>query len=300
MRAASKQKKHKLTKENWTGLAFIAPAVILLFVFLFVPFVMTLGYSFTNYNILKPDAMKFVGLKNFIKLAQDTVFRKSIINTFVFVILVVPLQVGLGLGLALLINKKLKGISIFRMAFFAPTVLSLVVVSILWSYIYNPNNGLLNSLLGSVGIGPFKFLNDPGTAMLCIVILSAWQGCGFQMMIFLSGLQDIPSYLYEAAAVDGATPFQQFLNITLPGLKNITTFISLSIVVSAFQLIVQPMMMTGGGPQNSTMTIVYEIYQTVFKYNQMGYGSAMALVFTVMVLVITLIQNKITSKNNEE
>ena len=172
MRAASKQKKHKLTKENWTGLAFIAPAVILLFVFLFVPFVMTLGYSFTNYNILKPDAMKFVGLKNFIKLAQDTVFRKSIINTFVFVILVVPLQVGLGLGLALLINKKLKGISIFRMAFFAPTVLSLVVVSILWSYIYNPNNGFLNSLLGSVGIGPFKFLNDPGTAMLCIVILS--------------------------------------------------------------------------------------------------------------------------------
>lgn len=300
MRAASKQKKHKLTKENWTGLAFIAPAVILLFVFLFVPFVMTLGYSFTNYNILKPDAMKFVGLKNFIKLAQDTVFRKSIINTFVFVILVVPLQVGLGLGLALLINKKLKGISIFRMAFFAPTVLSLVVVSILWSYIYNPNNGLLNSLLGSVGIGPFKFLNDPGTAMLCIVILSAWQGCGFQMMIFLSGLQDIPEYLYEAAAVDGATPFQQFLNITLPGLKNITTFISLSIVVSAFQLIVQPMMMTGGGPQNSTMTIVYEIYQTGFKYNQMGYGSAMALVFTVMVLVITLIQNKITSKSNEE
>ena len=300
MRAASKQKKHKLTKENWTGLAFIAPAVILLFVFLFVPFVMTLGYSFTNYNILKPDAMKFVGLKNFIKLAQDTVFRKSIINTFVFVILVVPLQVGLGLGLALLINKKLKGISIFRMAFFAPTVLSLVVVSILWSYIYNPNNGLLNSLLGSVGIGPFKFLNDPGTAMLCIVILSAWQGCGFQMMIFLSGLQDIPSYLYEAAAVDGATPFQQFLNITLPGLKNITTFISLSIVVSAFQLIVQPMMMTGGGPQNSTMTIVYEIYQTGFKYNQMGYGSAMALVFTIIVLIITLIQNKITSKSNEE
>ena len=300
MRAASKQKKHKLTKENWTGLAFIAPAVIRLFVFLFVPFVMTLGYSFTNYNILKPDAMKFVGLKNFIKLAQDTVFRKSIINTFVFVILVVPLQVGLGLGLALLINKKLKGISIFRMAFFAPTVLSLVVVSILWSYIYNPNNGLLNSLLGSVGIGPFKFLNDPGTAMLCIVILSAWQGCGFQMMIFLSGLQDIPSYLYEAAAVDGATPFQQFLNITLPGLKNITTFISLSIVVSAFQLIVQPMMMTGGGPQNSTMTIVYEIYQTGFKYNQMGYGSAMALVFTIMVLIITLIQNKITSKSNEE
>ena len=120
------------------------------------------------------------------------------------------------------------------------------------------------------------------------------------MMIFLSGLQDIPAYLYEAAAVDGATPIQQFLHITLPGLKNITTFVGLSIVVSAFQLIIQPMMMTSGGPQNSTMTIVYEIYQTGFKYNQMGYGSAMAFVFTVIVLIITLIQNKLTSKSNED
>lgn len=293
-------KRKKMTKENWTGLAFIAPAMILLFIFLFIPFFLTVGYSFTNYNILKPAKTEFVGIKNFIRLTQDTVFLKSIVNTFVFVILVVPLQVCMALGLALLVNQKLKGISIFRLAFFAPTVLSLVVVSILWTYIYNPNNGLLNSLLGSIGLGPFKFLNDPKTAMVCIVILSAWQGCGFQMMIFLSGLQDIPAHLYEAAAVDGASKWSQFWNITIPGLKNITVFISLSIVVSAFQLIIQPMMMTAGGPQNSTMTIVYEIYQTGFKYNKMGYGSAMALVFTVMVLVLTLIQNKLTNKSNED
>lgn len=290
----------RMTKENWTGLAFIAPALILLFVFLFIPFFMTVGYSFTNYNILKPGKMEFVGIKNFIRLTQDTVFLKSIVNTFVFVLMVVPLQVCLALLLALMVNRKMKGMAVFRLAFFAPTVLSLVVVSILWTYIYNPNNGLLNSLLGSVGLGPYKFLNDPKTAMLCIVILSAWQGCGFQMMIFLSGLQDIPQYLYEAAAVDGATKWHQFWHITLPGLKNITVFISLSIVVSAFQLIIQPMMMTAGGPQNSTMTIVYEIYQTGFKYNKMGYGSAMALVFTVMVLILTLIQNKITNKSNED
>lgn len=295
-----KSPRKRMTKENWTGIAFITPALVLLFVFLFIPFFMTVGYSFTNYNILKPDKMEFVGLKNFIRLTQDTVFLKSIINTFVFVIMVVPLQVCLALGLALMVNRKMKGMAVFRLAFFAPTVLSLVVVSILWSYIYNPNNGLLNSLLGSVGLGPYKFLNDPKTAMLCIVILSAWQGCGFQMMIFLSGLQDIPQYLYEAAAVDGATKWHQFWHITLPGLKNITVFISLSIVVSAFQLIIQPMMMTAGGPQNSTMTIVYEIYQTGFKYNKMGYGSAMALVFTVMVLILTLIQNKLTNKSNED
>lgn len=293
-------KRKALSKESLTGLAFIAPAVVLLFIFLLVPFMLTIGNSFTNYNILKPGQTEFVGLKNFVKLTRDTVFMKSIVNTFVFVILVVPLQVCLALALALLINRKLKGISIYRMAFFAPTVLSLVVVSILWSYIYNPNNGLLNALLGNMGLGPYKFLNDPKTAMLCIVILSAWQGCGFQMMIFLSGLQDIPLYLYEAAKVDGATKFQQFVNITLPGLSNIAVFVSLNIVVSAFQLIIQPMMMTGGGPQNATMTIVYEIYQTGFKYNQMGYGSAMAFVFTVMVLIITLIQNRITSKLNED
>lgn len=298
--AAKPANKKPLNKESLTGLAFIAPAVVLLFVFLMIPFILTIGNSFTNYNILKPGATEFIGLKNFVKLTKDTVFMKSIVNTFVFVILVVPLQVCLALALALLINRKLKGISIFRLAFFAPTVLSLVVVSILWSYIYNPNNGLLNSLLGSLGLGPYKFLNDPKTAMLCIVVLSAWQGCGFQMMIFLSGLQDIPEYLYEAAEVDGATKFQQFVNITLPGLSNIAVFVSLNIVVAAFQLIIQPMMMTAGGPQNSTMTIVYEIYQTGFKYNQMGYGSAMALVFTVMVLAITLVQNKITSTLNEE
>ncbi len=300
MNTGNAVKQKKLSRENWTGLAFIAPAVLLLILFLLIPFGLTIGNSFTNYNILKPGETQFVGLKNFIKLTRDTVFMKSIVNTFVFVILVVPLQVCLALGLALLVNRKLKGISVYRLAFFAPTVLSLVVVSILWSYIYNPNNGLLNSLLGSLGLGPFKFLNNPRTAMLCIVVLSAWQGCGFQMMIFLSGLQDIPAYLYEAARVDGATRLQQFFHITLPGLNNIAVFVSLNIVVSAFQLIIQPMMMTAGGPQNATMTIVYEIYQTGFKYNQMGYGSAMALVFTVIVLTITLIQNKITSKSNED
>lgn len=296
----SSSKRKRLTRENWTGLGFIAPAFILLVVFLFIPFFMTIGYSFTNYNILKPDKTVFVGLKNFIRLTQDTVFMKSIINTFVFVFLVVPLQTCMALGLALLVNRKLKGISVFRLAFFAPTVLSLVVVSILWTYIYNPNNGLLNSLLGSIGLGPFKFLNDPSTAMLCIVILSAWQGCGFQMMLFLSGLQDIPVHLYEAASVDGATGWDKFWNITIPGLKNITVFIVLNILVSAFQLLIQPMMMTAGGPQNSTITILYEIYQTGFKYNKMGYGSAMAVVFAIMVMLLTLVQNKITNKSNEE
>lgn len=294
------KKKGGLKKSELAGIAFAAPALILLTIFLIIPFILTIGYSFTDYNLLKPDQIQFIGLKNFIKLAQDTVFRKSIINTFVFVILVVPLQVAMALGLALLINKKMRGISIFRLAFFAPTVLSLVVVSILWSYIYNPNNGLLNSLMTSIGLPAQPFLTSPKQAMVCIVILSAWQGCGFQMMIYLSGLQDIPQYLYEAAEVDGANRFQKFQNITLPGLRNISVFIMLSIVISAFQLLIQPMMLTQGGPQNATMSIVYEIYQTGYKFRNMGYGSSMAFVFTLLVLVISLVQQRLTAKGNED
>lgn len=292
--------KKRISKESATGFAFVAPALILLFVFLIIPFGLSISYSFMDYNILKPDEKTFIGFKNFIKLFHDKVFIKSVLNTFVFVVSVVPLQVCAALGLALLINRKMKFISIFRLAFFAPTVLSLVVVSILWYYIYNPNNGLLNAMLGMVGISAQPFLTSTKQAMICIVIMSAWQGCGFQMMIFLAGLQDIPAYLYEAARVDGASKLQIFWNITLPGLKNISVFITLSIVVSAFQLIIQPMMLTQGGPQNSTATIVYQIYQTGYKFRNVGYGSSMAVVFTLMVLIIILIQNKLTSKNNED
>lgn len=292
--------KKRINKESATGFAFVAPALILLFVFLLIPFGLSISYSFMDYNILKPNEKIFVGFRNFIKLFQDKVFLKSILNTFVFVVSVVPLQVCAALGLALLINRKMKGISIFRLAFFAPTVLSLVVVSILWYYIYNPNNGLLNAMLGMIGISSQPFLTSTKQAMICIVIMSAWQGCGFQMMIFLAGLQDIPVYLYEAARVDGASILQLFKNITLPGLKNISVFITLSIVISAFQLIIQPMMLTQGGPQNSTTTIVYQIYQTGYKFRNVGYGSAMAVVFTLMVLIVVLIQNKLTSKSNED
>lgn len=292
--------KRKFNKESAAGIAFVAPALILLFIFLVIPFILTVYYGFTNYNLLKPDEKTFIGVQNYTKLLRDKVFLKSILNTFAFVVMVVPLQVCLALGLAMLVNQKRRGITVFRMAFFAPTVLSLVVVSILWSYIFNPNNGLLNSMLEMAGISAQPFLTSPKQAMICIVILSAWQGCGFQMMIFLAGLQDIPVYLYEAAEVDGANRFQKFRDITLPGLRNISVFVSLSIVISAFQLLVQPMMMTQGGPQNSTMTIVYEIYQTGYKFRNVGYGSAMACIFTIMVLMIMLIQRKVTSKSNED
>ena len=290
-----KAPRKKMTKENWTGLAFVAPAFVLLAIFLFVPFFMTVGYSFTNYNILKPDRMEFVGLKNFIRLTQDTVFMKSIVNTFVFVILVVPLQVCLALGLALMINRKMKGISVYRLAFFAPTVLSLVVVSILWTYIYNPNNGLLNSLLGSVGIGPFKFLNDPKTAMLCIVILSAWQGCGFQMMIFLSGLKGVSQSLYEAARVEGANRWQIFTHITWPSISKTTFLVTTMLIISSFQVFDQAFILTRGGPGNATITLVYYIYNNGFNNLNMGYASSISMVLFLIILVFSVLNTRLNN-----
>lgn len=285
-------------RRQLVGISFILPAIILLTVFLIYPFFMSFKYSFTDYNILNPDKMKFIGVDNYVKLAQDEIFKKSIINTFHFVILVVPLQLVLGLAFALLLQKNFKGIALFRLSFFSPTILSLVVISILWLLIYNPNNGLLNSILDSLGLPQQPFLTSSNQAMNCIIVLSAWQGAGFQMMIYLSGLQNIPEYLYEAAKLDGASNWQTFKNITLPSLKNTSVFLILTITISAFQLLVQPMQMTQGGPLNSTMTILYEMYQYGYKYRKMGYGSAMTVVFVALVLIIALIQKKIITEKD--
>lgn len=288
--------KNKL-KRNLVAVSFILPALILLTVFLFVPFILSFYYSLTDYNILRPNDISFVGLENFKRLLSDSVFKKSIVNTFYFTIIVVPLQLSMALGMALLVNKKIKGMKFYRLAFFSPTILSLVVISILWSFIYNSNDGLLNSMIGLIGIPKQPFLTSSSQAMNCIIGMSAWQGAGYQMMIFLAGLQDIPEYLYDAASVDGANKFQKFLHITLPGLRNISILLIITITIAAFQLLIQPMLMTQGGPLNSTITIVQEVYQYGYKYRNMGYGSAMAIVFTLMVLVIALFQKKIVTKN---
>lgn len=256
-------------------------------------------YSFTNYNILKPDEKMFVGLNNYTRLLSDSVFQKSILNTLYFTVLVVPLQLFFALGLALLVNKKMKGMKFFRLAFFSPTILSLVVISMLWSYIYNPDNGLLNAMLQSFHLPPQPFLTSADQAMNCLIIMSAWQGAGYQMMIFLGGLQDIPEYLYDASSIDGATSVQKFKYITLPGLKNISLLIIITITISAFQLLIQPMLMTGGGPLDSTVSIVYEIYQYGYKYRDMGYGCAMTVVFTIMILAVALVQKKFLTEKDD-
>lgn len=291
---------HKKTtlKDNLIGYGFLSPALILLGIFLIIPVLMVVYYSFTDYYLLTPDQRQFVGLANFIRLFKDPIFIKSIFNTLKFVVWIIPVQLGASLGLALIVNKARKGNIFFKVAFFAPVVMSLVVISILWLYLLNPNDGLINTILMKVGLDPQPFLTSPKQAMYTIVFVSAWQGAGYQMLLLLGGMQNIPQDVYEAAEIDGFNKFQQFLYITMPLLKPTALFVLLTTLISAFKLIVQPMVMTQGGPMNSTMTMVYYIYQSGFTDRMVGYSSSIALIFTTMIGMISIAQRKILKEDD--
>lgn len=281
--------------ERRAAYLFVIPAVILLLAFLVYPALQTVRYAFTNYNIMRPDRIRFCGFNNFIELFQDENFWIAVKNTLYFTIVVVPFQTLLALGLALLISSKRKGVAIFRAAYFSPQVTSMVVVAILWTVMYNsnPDSGLLNALLVKLGMEPCGFLNDPKTAMNSIIFMSAWQGAGYQMMIFLAGLQGIPKEQYEAASIDGANKIKSFFYVTLPGLKNVISYVVMITVIQAMKLFTQPYVMTKGGPQNSTRTLVYYIYEQGFQKRNFGYACAVAAVFFVIVISLSLGMKKI-------
>lgn len=281
------------------GMSFFTPALILMIVFLFVPMILTVVYSFTDYFALSPDNTHFVGLENFKKIFKDELFTKSFWNTVGFVAIIVPLQ-GLGsLGLALLVNKVTHFKKYFKVAFFIPVVMSLAVVSTLWMQIYSPE-GIINTILGHLGIDAQPFIHSAKQALPSIALMSVWQGVGYQMIIFLGGLQAINPALYEAAEMDHASAWQKFKDITLPELKPLCVFVFITITIGAFRMIVQPMVMTGGGPSNSTYTLVYDIYETGTVNWEIGLSSAMAVVFVVFVIILTIIQNVLTRDKEEK
>ncbi len=287
-------------RENIAAYSFLLPALILLGLFLLVPALIAIYYAFTDYYLLTPDNRQFVGLDNFIAIFKDPIFIQSLKNVGLFVVCVIPVQIGSALGLALLINKQRRGNMFFKVAFFAPVVLSLVVISVLWLYLLNPSEGLINVILERVGINPQPFLTSPDQAMYTIVFVSAWQGAGYQMLIFLAGLQNIPSSVYEASKIDGANKWQNFIHITLPLLKPTSILIMITTLIAAFKLIIQPMVMTQGGPMNSTITPVYYIYQTGFTDRLIGYASTMTVVFGILIGIVTIIQSKVSREDDSK
>lgn len=215
----------------------------------------------------------------------------AIKNTFTFVIGVVPLQIGLALALAIFVNRQKRGVGIFKVCYFAPVVISLTVTSYLWLEILSPaETGILNMILGWFGGEPKDFLRDPDRAMWWIVLLSAWQGCGYQMLIFLSGLTNVRKELYEAAALDGANAWQQFLHVTCPGLRSTFVYVVVTVFIGACRVMTQPMLMTGY--QSHTVTLSYYMYVQGYNYRWVGYSSAVALMMTLVIGAITYLQRR--------
>lgn len=242
-----------------------------------------------------------IGETKYTFLASDVIFVRSLVNVFYFVLIVVPVQSALGLTLALLVNRKIRGVNIFRTIYFVPVVISMVIVSLLWRFIYDPTNGLLNNILSAVTLGTFQpvdWLGNTKSSMPAIMGVSIWQGVGFQMIIWLAGLQTIPGVLYEAAAVAGANSWQQFRYVTWPGLRNTAVFILITITIAAFGLLIQINEMTRGGPLDSTQTPIFQMYIRGYERQDIAMGSAIAVIFFILVLVVSLTQRYVTREES--
>jgi multiple sugar transport system permease protein/raffinose/stachyose/melibiose transport system permease protein len=295
-RAATSARQRAEQRSAW---AMAAPALLGLLMFLGIPTLLAFGLSFTNARLISPTAPSFVGVENYTRaFTNDPTFVRSLVNTFYFAAVVVPLQSALGLALALLVNQKIRGVNIFRTIFFLPVVTSIVVVSILWTFLYQ-DDGLINSMIRAVTGGALEgqaWLSQTSTAMPAIMLLSIWQAVGFHMVIWLAGLQTIPGELYEAARMDGAGRGQQFRYVTWPGLRPTLVFVAVTITIAAFGLFVQIDVMTRGGPLDSTGTIIFHAVQQGFRQQEVGYGAAISLIFFVLVLAVSLLQRRLTQE----
>ncbi len=277
---------------------FIALPIVLFAIFVVIPAGMALYMSFTNYDIIQTP--KWIGIQNYKKIFQDEFFYICLKNTFRYTILYVPLGLCTAIGTALLLNRKKWGIKLFRICFYLPVLSSAVASATIWLWLLNPQQGLINAMLGWFGINGPAWLVDTKYAMIAIIIMSVWAGFGGNMMIFLAGLQGIPEHLYESAKIDGANKLQLFWHITIPGLRSTTFFISTMLFIGAFQMFDQAFVLTQGGPGNVTMTLVYYIYNSGFGNLKMGYASALSFVLFLIIFIVSMLNMKFNKSSIEQ
>ena len=272
-----------------TPYLFILPMLVGLFVFRLLPIGASFGISFTSWNVFSPP--RWIGLENYRTLLSSPIFWEVARNTVVFALVFVPLVMGLGLSLALLVNQKLRGSTFFRGVFFMPYITSIVAVALAWKWILSTRFGLLNNaLIDWFGVrSPPSWLGDPGLALFAVAFVLAWQSAGFQMLLFLAGLQNIDGSLTEAATIDGATKLQVFRHITLPLLSPITFFVLVISLIASSQTFEVTYALTGGGPQRASTTLAFYIYQNAFVHFQMGFASALAYMLLLFVGTLTLV-----------
>jgi multiple sugar transport system permease protein len=279
---------------NWAAWGFVAPALLVIVVFFLLPVLAGLALSFTDFDIYAlADIrnLRFVGLANYTQLLQTPLFWSALGNTLYFVGVGVPLSIATSLGAALLLNSKLARFRpFFRTALFAPVVTTLVAVAIVWRYLLHTRSGVINYGLQALGLPAIDWLGDPHWAMPAIILFAVWKNFGYNMIIFLAGLQSIPVDLYEAARIDGASPWQQLRYITLPALAPIVLLVSILTTAGYFQLFAEPYVMTQGGPMQSTVSVLYFMYEEGFKWWNLGFASAIAFLLFLLMFAVTMVQ----------
>jgi len=268
----------------------LIPIILYLCIFSFFPIIFSFFLSFQKWKILESE---YMGIRNYKNFFQDSIALTSLKNTFYFTIIGVPLNAMVGLCIALLINKVRKFKSLFRTVYFLPVVTSIVALAIVWKWIYQPGFGLLNNILRLSGLTPQMWLKSPIFALPCLIVVRAWRWSGYNMILFLAGLTDIPQVFYEAAEIDGATGWNRFFHITLPLLSRTFLFVLVLSAIWAFQVFAIPYIMTEGGPGNSTRVMVQYIYSTAFQDLNMGYGCALSFVLFAIIITVSLIQFKL-------
>lgn len=289
-----------MRKTNLIPWFFLAPALTTLLMFFFIPVLAALAMSFTDfdlYALANFGRARFIGLENYQRLLDDPLFWQALANTVYFVMVGGPLTILFALLAALGLNaRELRMRNLFRLGYFSPVITSLVAVAVVWRYLYHPRFGLFNYALSFLNIGPINWLGDPNWAMPALILLAVWKNFGYYMMIFLAGLQAIPDYLYEAAKLDGAGWWKQQQHITLPQLAPTTFFVTLMTIIGYFQFFAESYVMTQGGPVNSTLSIVFYLYQQGFRWWRMGYSTAIAFMLFLIIFVLAIAQSYFRKK----
>ncbi len=278
-----------------TPYLLVTPYIIHFMLFVVFPVIFSIVLTFHKWNIISP--MEYIGLNNYIRLFKDEVFFRSLINTLIFLVIHIPLQIIVALFLAVILNQNIKFRGFFRAAFFLPVIVSGVVVTILWQQLYGFDTGLLNRLLVSIGLGKVGWLTDPNIAMPSIALMATWKNVGLYIVLFLVGLQTVPNQYYEAADIEGASRWQKFYKITLPMINPTIFMVVILSTIGGFSLFIEPYVMTGGGPLNSTISAVLYIYKQGFFYYHMGYSATLGLFFALIIMAVVVIQKKFVERD---
>lgn len=273
----------------------VSPYLIHLLAFTTFPVIFSLVLTFYKWNIIGP--MEWTGFGNWERIFNDRLFWKAILNTLKFLIIHIPLQIVVALALAEVLNQKIFMRGFFRAAFFMPFVISGVVVTILWQQLLSFETGVINRLLVMVGLGKVGWLIDPNVAMVSIAIMATWKNVGLYVILFLVGLQTVPKQYYEAADLEGASPWQKFFNITIPMINPTIFMVVVLSTIGGFSLFIEPYILTGGGPLNSTLSAVLYIYKQAFEYYHMGYSATLGVFFAMLVMLVVIIQKKFVEQD---